>query len=544
MKKKTWCLCSVLFVMLLMLSACDRLGGEEYIIPTATPKQETVLTGWQEIEGERYLYGEDGTLPLGWVEYQGKTYYQTSEGIVCDKQTIDGEVYYFQEDGSFLTGLVEEDGVKYCYNAYGTTELGFVEVSDKTYFCGADGKVRTGWLEYDYEKYYFDEVDASMRTGLLTLGQAVYFMDETGKMQTGFQTMEDGTRFFGNEGTMHRGWLGLDGKRYFMDDEGLLVTGWREIASKKYYFDDEGVAWTGWMVIDDVYYYFRGDGQMAVGEHTIEGVKYCFADDGHLRNGWEDKVYYVNGYKANGVVTIDKKLYLFRTDGTLASNGFSTVGGRKYYVVKNGELATGFLTLESKTYYFDAKGRMATGITKIGGKKYYFYADGTLARNVKVDNYFVDENGVATDLFETITADNLDAYIEHLLDKHGDSILDIYNYVRDNYPYRYRDKADLTTMACRMLNYGNGACWDYAALTYKMLTAAGYNCQIVIGKGAVYSEHNWILIEVEPGVWRHLDTERKSLRVFLWTDEQLKAKNWITKNVRYEWDYDAYPKAE
>ena len=64
-------------------------------------------------------------------------------------------------------------------------------------------------------------------------------------------------------------------------------------------------------------------------------------------------------------------------------------------------------------------------------------------------------------------------------------------------------------------------------------TAAGYNCKIVIGKGAVYSEHNWLLVEISPGVWRHVDPERQGYNIFLLTDEELEAYDGIKSNVKY-----------
>jgi hypothetical protein len=99
-------------------------------------------------------------------------------------------------------------------------------------------------------------------------------------------------------------------------------------------------------------------------------------------------------------------------------------------------------------------------------------------------------------------------------------------------------------MAIRMFNTGKGACWDYAAIMKLMLDAAGYNSVIVVGKGAIYSEHNWLLVEVSDGVWRHYDPERQRLDVNGWTDEKLSSYNWYTRGTRYEWNKDDYPAAE
>ncbi len=130
------------------------------------------------------------------------------------------------------------------------------------------------------------------------------------------------------------------------------------------------------------------------------------------------------------------------------------------------------------------------------------------------------------------------------MEHNGSGLRDIYEYIRDNYTYFYRDKADLTTMACRMFNTGSGACWDYAAITYLMLDRAGYNCQIVVGKGYYASEHNWVIIEVEPGVWRHMDTERTGIEAYLVTDDVLDSWNMQWDGVRYEWNKSDYPSAK
>ena len=187
---------------------------------------------------------------------------------------------------------------------------------------------------------------------------------------------------------------------------------------------------------------------------------------------------------------------------------------------------------------------MSIGLKTIDNKQYYFYNDGKLAVNTKIGKYKIDENGVATNPFAVITKANLNAYIIYLLDTNGRDMNSIYQYCKNNFSYRYREKSDIDTMACRMFNNGSGACWDYAAICYKMMTAAGYNCKIVIGKGAVYSEHNWLLVEVSPGVWRHVDPERQGYNIFLLTDSELEAYDGIRSNVRYQWNHDDYPAAE
>ncbi len=71
--------------------------------------------------------------------------------------------------------------------------------------------------------------------------------------------------------------------------------------------------------------------------------------------------------------------------------------GQWQYIGENGKPVVGWLTAENGKYhyYFTADGVMVSGKwLEIGGKWYYFNADGSLAKNIKVDGYEVDENGV------------------------------------------------------------------------------------------------------------------------------------------------------
>ena len=186
---------------------------------------------------------------------------------------------------------------------------------------------------------------------------------------------------------------------------------------------------------------------------------------------------------------------------------------------------------------------MTTGFTYIDGKQYYFYpANGDMAKHTIIDSKLVDSDGTIP--FEKATAENIYDYVYLLLDlTTGRSIRGIYDYQRQHMRYRLNEKLDTPEAnAARFLNTGIGACWDYASLTYVMAKALGYDCYIITGPSVNASEHNWALIEVEPGVWRHFDAEWKD-DVYWLTDAEMDAKNAWAGYLRFQWDRSAYPAA-
>ena len=84
--------------------------------PTQTePKPtEPIQTGWVELDGKRYYYGEDGVLRTG-------------------VQTIDGAIYCFGSDGAQLGE-------------------GWQDVGDDRYYITAGGTAHVGWLELEEER--------------------------------------------------------------------------------------------------------------------------------------------------------------------------------------------------------------------------------------------------------------------------------------------------------------------------------------------------------------------------------------------------------
>ena len=177
------------------------------------------VTGWQEIDGVRYYFDEDGYMQTGWQEIGSHRYYFDDNGCMFTGWLLDA--HYLHEDGTLATGWLELDG--------------------KRYFLGADGRVKMGIVEVDGSKYLLNE-----------------------------------------QGFVNHGWTTVSGQLYYADNEGHPVVGWHQIDDKKHYFEESGVAASGWVEMDGFTYYFYTDGSPAQGHLTINEKAYHFASNGQL----------------------------------------------------------------------------------------------------------------------------------------------------------------------------------------------------------------------------------------------------------------------
>ena len=140
-----------------------------------------------------------------------------------------------------------------------------------------------------------------------------------------------------------------------------------------------------------------------------------------------------------------------------------------------------------------------------------------------------------------ITEDNLDEYCRYLVRAYSlYSSWAVYDYVRYHFKYHLRDKLDSErAMAIRMFNTGNGPCYDYDCVMALLLKVIGVNSYMVVGQNANGSEHDWLLFEMSPGVWRHVDPYRggwtEMFGLFGLTDAQLRDCKALY-NLTYIWD--------
>ena len=240
------------------------------------------LTGWQEIESERYYFDQtDGTALIGWHH-------------------IDQERYYFGNNGVLMTGLVKIDGVQYLLDE--------------------DGAMLTGWQSIGDKRFYFGN-DGASATGLTEIAGVQFYFDENGAMVTGWLPLDNKYMYFSDEGILQTGWLEQDGKRYYLSADGVTVSGWVEIAGIRYYFNDDGSVVTGWFSDETGHrYFFQDDGRPGNGWLDWEQKRYYLGDDGSVTVGWltveDDRYYFLpSGRMAIGEVEVDGISRFFTSTG-------------------------------------------------------------------------------------------------------------------------------------------------------------------------------------------------------------------------------------
>ena len=318
-----------------------------------------------------------------WVEKDGDTYYQYSDGSYAKGWVvIEGTEYYFYSWGRLCRSDLSKDGYLVDQNGHRVTTQGWCEVPDaydnlETYYIKENGKAAVGWNTIDGKDYYFATYDGVLkRTGITNDG---YLVDENGAKVTekGWHQLrwDSGYLYWyyvKEDGKAAKGWADIDGKEYYFNSTlGVLETD--EITPDGYLIDHNGAKVTGegWHQLQNkydnvVWCYIKSDGKPALGWNTIDGKEYFFN-------------------KGNGKLKVDQIL----KDG--------------YYVDENGVKVSepGWRTRTDSSgnsywMYIKNDGKAATGWTTIGGKDYFFdQSNGKLkVDQILKDGYYVDENGV------------------------------------------------------------------------------------------------------------------------------------------------------
>ena len=121
-------------------------------------------------------------------------------------------------------------------------------------------------------------------------------------------------------------------------------TGWTQ-ESGTWYFYKDGVKQTGWQTWDGKKYYLNADGTMKANEWMIDtdGSVYYFRSWG--------------GAYLNCKARINGRSYTFGADSKVQGSQWVVKGG-KWYLVKDGKIATGWQTWDGNKYYMNSDGSM------------------------------------------------------------------------------------------------------------------------------------------------------------------------------------------
>lgn len=391
-----------------------------------------VKTGWAKESGKWYFY-KDGVKATGWQEWDGKRYYLNSDGTMKANEWMidsDGSIYYFRSwGGAYKNCNAVINGRSYTFDADSKMQGSQWIVKGGNWYLAKDGKIATGWQEWQGSKYYLNS-DGTMRSNEWRLddtgkirylcswggayknrsakinGRSYTFnnnadvtntqwisLDGTwklakdGRIATGWQTWDKNLYYLNSDGSMKANEAFTDGGKlyFFRSWGGAYKNCWYTSGGKKYYLHDNSAAYQNeWLKADGKWYYFQSDSTMAT-------------------NTWIDN-YYVD---ASGVwipnkekpadkwITSGNRKWYRHADGSYTKNDWELINGKYYRFDEEGWMVTGWKKINGIWYYMDkiTGERYGEGWHWINGNCYYMNANGEMAADTWIDGYYVDESG-------------------------------------------------------------------------------------------------------------------------------------------------------
>ena len=430
MKKNTKKIATVTMTSAVLLAAPIAMNAAPML--SAQAVEAAVKTGWVKESGKWYFY-KDGAKATGWQEWDGKRYYLNADGTMKANEWMidaDGSIYYFRSwGGAYKNCNAVINGRSYTFGADSKMQGSQWVVKGGNLYLAKDGKIATGWQEWQGSKYYLNS-DGTMRSNEWRLddtgkirylcswggayknrsakinGRSYTFnsnadvtntqwiaMDGTwklakdGRIATGWQTWENNLYYLNSDGSMKANEAFTDGGKlyFFRSWGGAYKNCWYTSNGKKYYLHDNSAAYQNeWLKADGKWYYFQSDSTMAA-------------------NTWIDN-YYVD---ASGVwipnkekptdkwITSGNRKWYRHADGSYTKNDWEVINGKYYRFDNEGWMVTGWKKINDIWYYMDKTTgeRYGKGWHWIDGNCYYMNANGEMAADTWIDGYYVDASG-------------------------------------------------------------------------------------------------------------------------------------------------------
>ena len=430
MKKNTKKIATVTMTGAVLLAAPIAMNAAPML--SAQTVEAAVKTGWVKESGKWYFY-KDGAKATGWQEWDGKRYYLNSDGTMKANEWMidsDGSIYYFRSwGGAYKNCNAVINGRSYTFDADSKMQGSQWIVKGGNWYLAKDGKIATGWQEWQGSKYYLNS-DGTMRSNEWRLddsgkirylcgwggayknrsakinGRSYTFnsnadvtntqwiaLDGTwklakdGQIATGWQTWDNNLYYLNSDGSMKANEAFTDGGKlyFFRSWGGAYKNCWYTSGGKKYYLHDNSAAYQNeWLKADGKWYYFQSDSTMAT-------------------NTWIDN-YYVD---ASGVwipskekpadkwITSGNRKWYRHADGSYTKNDWELINGKYYRFDNEGWMVTGWKKINDIWYYMDKTTgeRYGKGWHWIDGNCYYMNANGEMAVDTWIDGYYVDESG-------------------------------------------------------------------------------------------------------------------------------------------------------
>ena len=339
------------------------VGSNWYLVDVETGE---LLSGWQKVDTAIYYMKpasfdangnlKDGSFEMetgnqknksGWAQIDGKWYsFRSWGGVRTGWFNYDGNKYYLHEDGHMEDNALIVNGTMYLFKSWGGMRVNDVgSYEGNYYYVGADGAVSTttGWKK------------------IKTSTQTIWYW-----------ATADGGKLLTNS------WLDYNGNSYYLKADGKMA--FNEWLDNTYYFRSWGAAYkNAWAKVNNVWYYFDGNGKKYTsGWLTYKGNEYYLKSDGTmLANEWLDGKYYFKswgGMYRNEWGKSGDTWYWFNADGTKRTQkGWFLYDKNYYYLDKDGKMLTGWVYHDGNYYYMKSWGGMAHDEWILHDKNWYYF---------------------------------------------------------------------------------------------------------------------------------------------------------------------------
>lgn len=339
------------------------VGSNWYLVDAETGE---LLSGWQKVDTAIYYMKpasfdangnlKDGSFEMetgnqknksGWAQIDGKWYsFRSWGGVRTGWFNYDGNKYYLHEDGHMEDNALIVNGTMYLFKSWGGMRVNDVgSYEGNYYYVGADGAVSTttGWKK------------------IKTSTQTIWYW-----------ATADGGKLLTNS------WLDYNGNSYYLKADGKMA--FNEWLDNTYYFRSWGAAYkNAWAKVNNVWYYFDGNGKKYTsGWLTYKGNEYYLKSDGTmLANEWLDGKYYFKswgGMYKNEWGKSGDTWYWFNADGTKRTQkGWFLYDKNYYYLDKDGKMLTGWVYHDGNYYYMKSWGGMAHDEWILHDKNWYYF---------------------------------------------------------------------------------------------------------------------------------------------------------------------------
>lgn len=339
------------------------VGSNWYLVDAETGE---LLSGWQKVDTAIYYMKpasfdangnlKDGSFEMetgnqknksGWAQIDGKWYsFRSWGGVRTGWFNYDGNKYYLHEDGHMEDNALNVNGTMYLFKSWGGMRVNDVgSYEGNYYYVGADGAVSTttGWKK------------------IKTSTQTIWYW-----------ATADGGKLLTNS------WLDYNGNSYYLKADGKMA--FNEWLDNTYYFRSWGAAYkNAWAKVNNVWYYFDGNGKKYTsGWLTYKGNKYYLKSDGTmLANEWLDGKYYFKswgGMYKNEWGKSGDTWYWFNADGTKRTQkGWFLYDKNYYYLDKDGKMLTGWVYHDGNYYYMRSWGGMVHDDWILYDNNWYYF---------------------------------------------------------------------------------------------------------------------------------------------------------------------------